>query len=107
MGRKVAMTTSSTPSPPRVLIPEQVWSSGSLAPFMAQLAVEHGPIFSFVPEEGNLAGTPAVYLVGPEANRFVLLSGRTHFTISDRPFAQLGGIIQSLPQGIPTRVQSR
>ena len=25
--------------------------------------------------------------------------------IPDRPFAQLGGIIQSLPQGIPMRVQ--
>jgi retinoid hydroxylase len=74
------MTTSSTPSPPHVLIPDHVWSTGSLAPFMAQLAVEHGPIFSFVPRAGPLAGHSAVYLVGPEANRFVLLSGRTHFS---------------------------
>jgi cytochrome P450 len=72
--------TTSTPSPPRVVIPDQVWSTGSLAPFMAQLAVEHGPIFSFIPQAGPLAGHPAVYLVGPEANRFVLLSGRHHFS---------------------------
>jgi len=72
--------TSPLPSPPRVRIPEQVWTTGSLAPFMAQLAVDHGPIFGFVPEAGAHAGQVVVYLVGPEANRFVLLSGRTHFS---------------------------
>src|SRR5579859_3376614 len=74
------MTTFRTSSPPRVSIPEEVWNSGSLAPYIARLAVEHGPIYSFVPQAGPLAGHPAVYLVGPEANRFVLLSGRTHFS---------------------------
>ena len=74
------MTTSRSTSPPRVSIPDQVWSTGALASFMAQLAVEHGPIYSFVPQAGALAGNPAVYLVGPEANRFVLLSGRQHFS---------------------------
>jgi retinoid hydroxylase len=74
------MTTSSTPSLPRVLIPDQVWTTGSLAPYMAQLAVTHGPIFEFVPEAGPHAGQSVVYMVGPEANRFVLLSGREHFS---------------------------
>jgi cytochrome P450 len=61
-------------------IPDQVWSTGTLAPFMAELAVQHGPIFSFIPQAGPLAGNAAVYLIGPEANRFVLLSGRQHFS---------------------------
>jgi cytochrome P450 len=74
------MTTSSTPSPPRVLIPDEVWRTGTLASYLAQLAVQHGPIFSFVPQAGELAGQAVVYLVGPEANRFVLLSGRGHFS---------------------------
>src|SRR6476661_7777243 len=74
------MTTSSRPSLPRVRIPDQVWTTGSLAPYMAQLAVTHGPIFEFVPEAGPHAGQPVVYMVGPEANRFVLLSGREHFS---------------------------
>jgi cytochrome P450 len=74
------MTLSSATRPPRVTIPEQVWNSGELAPFMAKLALQHGPIFTFVPEAGPLAGRDAVYLVGPEANRFVLLSGREHFS---------------------------
>ena len=74
------MTMSGSSRLPRVSIPDQVWSTGSLAQFMAQLAVEHGPIFSFVPQAGALAGQAAVYLVGPEANRFVLLSGRQHFS---------------------------
>ena len=47
---------------------------------MARLAVEHGPIFSFVPQAGPFAGRQVVYLIGPEANRFVLLSGRRHFS---------------------------
>src|SRR5712691_5538270 len=74
------MATSRTSNPPRVSIPDAVWSSGSLAQYIAQLAVEHGPIFSFVPQAGGFAGQPAVYLVGPAANRFVLLSGRQHFS---------------------------
>src|SRR4029079_5249433 len=63
-----------------VLIPEQVWSTGTLAPFLAQLAVDNGPIFAFVPQAGPHAGQAAIYLVGPEANRFVLLSGRSNFS---------------------------
>jgi retinoid hydroxylase len=73
-------TTSSTPRLPRVSIPDQVWATGSLAPFMAQLAATHGPIFEFVPEAGPHAGQAVAYMVGPEANRFVLLGGREHFS---------------------------
>src|SRR3712207_3497659 len=44
--------------------------------FLAELALEHGPIFRVVwsPE------FQPVYLVGPEANRFVLHTHRDHFS---------------------------
>ena len=66
--------------PPRVDIPGEVWAGGRLAPFMARLAVEHGPIFRFAPQGGPHAGEDVVYLVGPEANRFVLVTHREHFS---------------------------
>jgi len=65
---------------PLVDIPGWVWSSGELPRFVASLAVEHGPIFRFVPEAGPAAGHETIYMVGPEANRFVLASGREHFS---------------------------
>ena len=34
------MTTSRTSGPPRVSIPDAVWTSGSLAPYIARLAVD-------------------------------------------------------------------
>lgn len=70
----------STSRPPRVCIPSEVLGSGQLPSFMARLAVDHGPIFSFLPEVGPLAGRRVVYLVGPEANRFVLLTHREYFS---------------------------
>src|SRR5215813_3170581 len=74
------MTLPSAARPPRVVIPSEVWTTGRLAPFIADLACEHGPILSFVPQGGPHAGHEVVYMVGPEANRFVLLSGREHFS---------------------------
>lgn len=67
--------------PPLVDIPGDVWAdSGQLLPFMARLALEHGPLYSAVPRAGPLAGREVVYLVGPEANRSVLLTHRDHFS---------------------------
>jgi retinoid hydroxylase len=54
-------------------------TSGALPRKLAQAAVEHGPIFKWVIEQGWDAGE-YVFMVGPEANRFVLHTGREHFS---------------------------
>jgi cytochrome P450 len=53
--------------------------SGRLAGRLAQMAIEHGPIFKWVIPNGMDAGE-YVFMVGPEANRFVLHTGREHFS---------------------------
>lgn len=65
--------------PPRVQIPPEMPGTGNLASYMASLATEHGPIFSELPRSGPYGGRRVVYLVGPEANRFVLLSHADRF----------------------------
>ncbi|MBV9327097.1 MAG: cytochrome P450 [Chloroflexi bacterium] len=72
--------TLTRPRPDPVDIPESVWASNQLSSFIARIAEEHGPIFEFRPRGGPHAGQPVVYMVGPQANRFVLLSGREHFS---------------------------
>jgi cytochrome P450 len=52
---------------------------GRLPALLAQAAVEHGPIFKWVIEQGYEPGE-YVFMVGPEANRFVLHTGREHFS---------------------------
>ena len=47
-----------------------------LAPWTARMAQEHGPIFRVQYHEGYAP----VFMVGPEANRFVLHTGRDHFS---------------------------
>jgi retinoid hydroxylase len=66
--------------PDVIQIPDSVWASDQLSPYLARIALEHGPIFSFVPAGGPHRGQQVVYLVGPEANRFVFLTGREHFS---------------------------
>jgi cytochrome P450 len=62
-------------------IPEAVWNTADqLGSFIARLALEHGPILTFVPRGGPLAGRDVVYLIGPEANRLVLLAQRERFS---------------------------
>jgi cytochrome P450 len=72
--------TGTSSAPAVVEIPEAVWASDQLSPYLARLALQHGPIFSFIPEQGPHRGEPVVYLVGPDANRFVFLGGREHFS---------------------------
>jgi retinoid hydroxylase len=72
--------TTTRPRPDRIDIPDSMWASDQLSPFIARIAEQRGPIFEFVPAYGAYAGRPVVYLVGPEANRFVLLTGRHHFS---------------------------
>jgi cytochrome P450 len=62
-------------------IPETIWNHGDqFGTFIARLAAEHGPIVTYVPRVGPLAGREVVYLIGPEANRLVLLSQRECFS---------------------------
>jgi cytochrome P450 len=53
--------------------------AGRFPAFQATMALEHGPIYRC-----RLIGSPAsgefMHLVGPEANRFVLHTGREHFS---------------------------
>jgi cytochrome P450 len=53
--------------------------SGRLPAKLAQAAVKHGPIFKWVITDGWDQGE-YVFMVGPEANRFVLHTGREHFS---------------------------
>jgi cytochrome P450 len=54
-------------------------ASGRFPGLLAQAAIEHGPIFKWVITNGWEAGE-YVFMVGPEANRFVLHTGREHFS---------------------------
>lgn len=54
--------------------------SGELPQLFARMALEHGPILKHVTQSGPYAGEAYVYMVGPEANRFVLHTHRDHFS---------------------------
>src|SRR5579872_2047639 len=74
------MATTSRRLPDVVDIPDAIWASDQFSDYLAGLAERHGPIFAFVPAGGPHRGERVVYLVGPEANRFVFLTGREHFS---------------------------
>lgn len=74
------MATAPRSRPDLVDIPGSVWGSDQFSPFLAGLAERHGPIFAFVPSEGPHRGEQVVYMLGPDANRFVFLTGREHFS---------------------------
>src|SRR5689334_15458066 len=75
------MTTVSRAQPPRIEIPEEIWGQADqFGGYVANLALEHGPIMTFVPRFGPMAGQDVIYLVGPEANRLVLLTERASFS---------------------------
>src|SRR5579875_1175846 len=65
---------------PVVQLPEDYIFSMPL--FMARRAQEHGPIFKRAThgEEQELFGPWLVYMVGPEANRFVFQTNRDCFS---------------------------
>jgi cytochrome P450 len=66
--------------PELVDIPHEIWASDQLSAYFARLAERVGPIFAFAPNAGPYAGNRVVYLIRPEANRFVFLTGREHFS---------------------------
>jgi len=54
-------------------------ASGTFPAILARFAAEHGPIFRrTVPED--MYGSQLIYMVGPEANRFVMHTRRQHFS---------------------------
>ncbi len=53
--------------------------SGRFADLEAQMALQHGPIYKWVIDSGPDAGE-YIFMVGPEANRFVLHTGRENFS---------------------------
>lgn len=54
--------------------------TGQFPTLQARVAVERGPIFKWPVLEGPEAGHDFVFMVGPEANRFVLHTHRDHFS---------------------------
>lgn len=60
---------------PVVAVPEGF--SRIFPAWIAEQAMTHGPIFRVVYPWGNFS---PIYMVGPEANRFVLHTGREHFS---------------------------
>jgi cytochrome P450 len=61
---------------PTVVFPENVSMTGRYPTFLAQAAMERGPILKLFLESGR----DLVFMVGPEANRFVLHTHREHFS---------------------------
>jgi cytochrome P450 len=60
---------------PTIRLPDDAATSGELPDRLARFAAERGPIFQL-----DNTSEPLVYLIGPEANRFVLHTHREHFS---------------------------
>lgn len=61
---------------PRVTFPEDISMSGHFPRFLAEAAMEKGPILKLCLESDR----DLVFLIGPEANRFVFHTHREHFS---------------------------
>ncbi|HEX2910459.1 MAG TPA: cytochrome P450 [Chloroflexia bacterium] len=59
---------------------EETAYSGELPQLLARFSEEHGPIFKRVVQSGPQAGLELLFMLGPEANRFVMLTHRDHFS---------------------------
>lgn len=58
---------------------DAIVADGTFPSMLAHFAAEHGPVFKrSAPEE--MDGSEIVYMVGPEANRFVMHTRRQHFS---------------------------
>src|SRR3954447_37177 len=57
-----------------------VWSSGEFPNILARMAVEHGPIFRHLMQDGASNDGSLIFMVGPDANRFVLHTHRDRFS---------------------------
>ena len=68
----------------------------NLGPFLAEMYEQHGPVFRTTYFGGDL-----IYLVGPEANRLVLLSNRLKFSHHEG-WGQLYGVLDVYGDGLLT-----
>jgi len=80
---------------PCVTLPEDYQSNPG--PFLARMYQEHGPIFRARTDWWQ----DIVYLVGPEANRFVLASNRLKFS-HRQGWGQFFGVIETYGDGLLT-----
>jgi cytochrome P450 len=80
---------------PCVTLPENYQSNPG--PFLARMYQEHGPIFRTRTDWWQ----DVVYLVGPEANRFVLASNRLKFSHREG-WGQFFGVIETYGDGLLT-----
>jgi retinoid hydroxylase len=67
---------------PRVQVPPEASEHVGHSSYLARLSLEFGPIFTMAQQGGGPHSPDVVYLVGPEANRFVLFTHREHFSHS-------------------------
>src|SRR6478609_112275 len=65
---------------PQLRIDDDDIMGGRMPTVIAQQAEAHGPIFQRTIVDGPWTGQRFVWLVGPEANRFVFHSHRDHFS---------------------------
>lgn len=72
-------------------------ATGEFAACQARMAQEHGPIFKWTISEGLYRAQDYVFMVGPEANRFVLHTHREHFS-HDRGWTPIIG--EALGKGL-------
>src|SRR5215510_13234712 len=80
---------------PHVTLPEDYPTN--TGPFLASMYEKHGPIFGGT----TWFGDEVVYMVGPEANRFVLSSDRLKFS-HHQGWGQAFGVVNMLGNGLLT-----
>src|SRR3954471_24803251 len=79
---------------PLVPVPDDYFHH--IGPYLSQMYAEHGPIFRTDKNGHNVA-----YLVGPEANRFLLLTDRLKFS-HYIGWAQIFGVEDTFGNGLLT-----
>lgn len=75
---------------PTIRPPENLTQSGHVGSFLAQTAIERGPLFRRKFRVGTPDEIEFLYMVGPEANRFVMHTHREHFS-HDRGWTPIVG----------------
>lgn len=73
------MTKTVNDLPVLEITDDDFWT-GRLPHKIAAFAGENGPVFRRTADEGIVPGGNLVFMVGPEANRFVFHTGREHFS---------------------------
>lgn len=82
---------------PRVIITPEDGLAGRLPMVLAEASQKKGPILKYIPTHYKYKGEGFVFMVGPEANRFVLHTHRDCFS-HDRGWTPIIG--ESLGQGL-------